>query len=230
MFGVNADGWVAGQAIAVDASANGYPIRSLKDVPAGEYTVQAVLNKYETFHRSDGKTIKLHPDMGEGQHWNISPGNLYSKPKKVTIAAGSAPINVELTEVIPPIEPPKRHEIHPPHPHPVAAADQVLGPADVSSAPTSCCRRVSTSTPKRTIPLSIFHGHFRRISKASATTPPDPNLKPDYSERFHLAGYNRIQQQEAYKFYQQWTAPSIPALSGRSRSSTPTRTTTIRTP
>ena len=51
----------------------------------GEYTVQAVLNKYETFHRSDGKTVKLHPDMGEGQHWNISPGNLYSKPKKVTI-------------------------------------------------------------------------------------------------------------------------------------------------
>jgi hypothetical protein len=33
----------------------GYPIRSLKDVPPGEYTVQAVLNVYETFHRSDGR-------------------------------------------------------------------------------------------------------------------------------------------------------------------------------
>ena len=44
------------------------------------------------------------------------------------------------------------------------------------------------------------------------TTPPDPNLKPDYSERFHLAGYNRIQQEEAYKFYQQWTAPDFPRV------------------
>src|SRR6185503_20292043 len=57
MFGMTVDGWAAGQPNVVDASAHGYPIRSLRDVPPGEYTVQAVLNKYETFHRSDGKTI-----------------------------------------------------------------------------------------------------------------------------------------------------------------------------
>jgi hypothetical protein len=44
----------------------GYPIHSLKDVPPGDYTVQAVLNKYETFHRADGKTVKMHMDQGEG--------------------------------------------------------------------------------------------------------------------------------------------------------------------
>jgi len=37
-----------GQPAVVDATAWGYPIRSLKDVPPGQYTVQAVLNKYET--------------------------------------------------------------------------------------------------------------------------------------------------------------------------------------
>ena len=42
------------------------------------------------------------------------------------------------------------------------------------------------------------------------TEPPDPNLKPDYSERFHISGYNRIQQEEAYKFYQQWISPKFP--------------------
>jgi hypothetical protein len=42
--------------------------------------------------------------------------------------------------------------------------------------------------------------------------PPDPDLKPDYSDRFHLAGYNRIQQQEAYKFYQQWSGPNFPRV------------------
>ena len=80
-------------------------------MPAGDYTVQAVLNVYETFHRSDGKTVKLPPDMGEGQHWNIAPGNLYCKPVKVHIAPGSQQtgsqqnVHLELTEVIPPIKP-----------------------------------------------------------------------------------------------------------------------------
>ena len=35
----------------------GYPLASLAEVPAGEYYVQAVLNRYETFHRSDGRLL-----------------------------------------------------------------------------------------------------------------------------------------------------------------------------
>src|ERR1017187_8901375 len=54
VFGLTVDGWQPGQPAIVDASASGYPIRSLKDVPPGEYYVQAVLNKYEAFHRGDG--------------------------------------------------------------------------------------------------------------------------------------------------------------------------------
>ena len=103
VFGVTVDGWEPNQPMTVDSRAWGYPIRSLKDVPQGEYTVQALLNKYETFHRSDGKTIKLHMDQGEGQHWNISPGNLYSKPQKITLTTGGAAIPIALTEVIPSI-------------------------------------------------------------------------------------------------------------------------------
>jgi hypothetical protein len=102
LFGLTVDGWQPGQPAVVDSSASGYPIRSLKDVPPGEYTAQAVLNKYETFHRSDGKTVKLHMDQGEGQHWNSSPGNLYSKPQKVTVKAGGT-ISISLTDVIQPI-------------------------------------------------------------------------------------------------------------------------------
>jgi hypothetical protein len=211
MFGVNADGWAAGQPIVVDTAANGYPIRSLKDVPAGEYTVQAVLNKYETFHRSDGKTIKLHPDMGEGQHWNISPGNLYSKPKKITIGSGSASINVELTDVIAPIEPPKdtkyiRH---------IRIQSDVL--TKFWGRPTFIGAAILVPDgfdehPNAHFPLIIFHDHFVDDFDGLRTTPPDPNLKPDYSERFHLAGYNRIQQEEAYKFFQQWTSPNFPRV------------------
>ena len=78
MFGMDVDAMKPGQAFLVDDSANGFPIRNLRDVPSGEYYVQAVLHRYETFHRSDGHTVKLPMDRGEGQHWNIAPGNLYS--------------------------------------------------------------------------------------------------------------------------------------------------------
>jgi hypothetical protein len=76
VFGVTVHGLKPGETVTIDGSAAGYPIGSIKDVPPGDYTAQAVLNVYETFHRSDGKTIKLAPDHGEGKHWNLAPGNL----------------------------------------------------------------------------------------------------------------------------------------------------------
>jgi len=213
VFGLTVDGWRPGQPIVVDAGAWGYPIRSLNDVPAGEYTVQAVLNKYETFHRGDGKTVKLHMDQGEGQHWNSSPGNLYSKPQKITLLKrgekGGAPISLALTEVIPPI--------------PESADTKYVRHIRVQSAALSKFwgRAMFVSAivlvpegfdehPNAHFPLVIFHDHFVSDFDDFRTTPPDPDLKPDYSQRFHLAGYNRIQQEEAYKFYQQWIAPGFP--------------------
>lgn len=107
VFGVTVDGLKPGEPVIVDDKAWGYPIRSLKDVPPGEYTVQAVLSKYEAFHRADGKVVKLHMDQGEGQHWNISPGNLYSKPQKVTVKPGGNVIAISMDQEIPPIPEPK---------------------------------------------------------------------------------------------------------------------------
>jgi hypothetical protein len=52
-------------------------------VPAGEYWVQALLHKYETFHLKNGHTVKLPMDRGEGQQWNKAPGNLFSTPKRI---------------------------------------------------------------------------------------------------------------------------------------------------
>src|SRR5579863_2872299 len=49
VFGVTVDGWQPDHPQIVDASAWGYPVHSLNDLPAGDYYVQALLNKYETF-------------------------------------------------------------------------------------------------------------------------------------------------------------------------------------
>ncbi len=106
VFGLNVDGLAPGAKAIVDETAFGHPVRSLRDIPPGEYFVQAWLNVYTTFKRSDGKVVKLHNDQGEGQNWRRSPGNLYSEPLKVTIAAGkSATIPIVLNKVVPPIPP-----------------------------------------------------------------------------------------------------------------------------
>jgi hypothetical protein len=68
VFGVTVDGLKPGESVTVDDKAAGYPVRKLSEVPPGDYTVQAVLDVYETFHRADGKTVKLSPDRGEGKH------------------------------------------------------------------------------------------------------------------------------------------------------------------
>jgi hypothetical protein len=208
VFGLTVDGWKPGQAVLVDATATGYPMRSLKDLPPGEYTVQAILNKYETFHRADGKTIKLHMDQGEGQQWNLSPGNLTSKPAKMTVKPG-APIAISLDGVIPPIPTPAdtkyvRHiRIQ------SALLSKFWGRPMFLSAIVMVPEGFDEH-PQARFPLMLFHDHFAADFGNFRTTPPDPDLKPDYSERFHLAGYNRIQQEEGYKFYQQWIAPGFP--------------------
>ena len=73
VFGLDVDQLTPGQSVTVDDSAFGYPVRYLHDVPPGEYYVQVVLHRYETFHRADGHTVKLPMDQGEGQHWNFRP-------------------------------------------------------------------------------------------------------------------------------------------------------------
>jgi hypothetical protein len=106
VFGLNIDDKAPGAKVVVDETAFGYPVRSLREIPPGDYFVQAWLNVYTTFKRSDGKVVKLHQDQGEGQSWRRSPGNLFSEPVKVKIESGkSATVPVSLSKVVPPVKP-----------------------------------------------------------------------------------------------------------------------------
>jgi hypothetical protein len=209
IFGMDIDAMRPGQPVAIEDSAFGYPVRYLHDVPPGEYNVQVVLHRYETFHRADGHTVKLPMDRGEGQHWNLAPGNLYSQPKKITL--GGAPVAIVLNQQIPPIPPPQdtkyiRH---------LKIQSQLL--TKFWGRPMFLSANVLVpegfdSHPDVHFPLMISEDHFNSDFDGFRTEPPDPSLKPDYSDRFHLAGYNRIQQEEAYKLYQQWTGSAFPRV------------------
>ena len=221
IFGQQVDGWRPGTPLVLSASAPGYPIRSLGEIPPGRYRIQAVLNRYETFHLAGGQVVTLPPDRGEGQQWNQKPGNLYSTPQWMEIrpwprrmpTASTPPeaTTLLLDQEIPGITPLAdtryvRHEriqstlLTKFWGRPMYLGAHVLLPEGFDSHPNA------------RYPLVIDHGHFPATFEGWRETPPDTTITPEYSERFHLPAYNRIQEAEAYHFYQEWTGPAFPRV------------------
>lgn len=212
MFGMDVDGWQPGSERSLNETAFGFPIEKLKDVPAGTYYVQAVLHIYETFKRKDGHTVKLPMDRGEGQRWNLAPGNLYSTPRKISFSpAQKNKITITLDKTIQPIKEPEdtRYVKH------IKIQSKLL--TEFWGRPFYLGAHVLLpegwdTHPDVKYPLAIFHGHFPADFGSWRTTPPDENLKPDSNDRFRVSGYNIIQQQEAYNFYKEWTGPGFPRV------------------
>jgi hypothetical protein len=107
LFSKEVEGLAPGVVVPIGDADRGYPIASLRDLPAGEYWMQPFVNVYTKFSRADGKTVWMHMDQWEGQDWKRSPGNLFGDPVKVTYDPKSAvPIALVANKVIPPIQPP----------------------------------------------------------------------------------------------------------------------------
>jgi hypothetical protein len=209
VFGIDVEHWQTDSPAVFDASAGGYPIRSLGDLKPGAYRAQAVLDIYETFHLAGGRTLKLPMDRGEGRQWNRAPGNLYSKPVEVTIGPSTATIRLTLDQQVAPIEPPAdtKYVRH------VRMQSELL--TKFWGRPMYLGAHVLVpegfdAHPQARYPLMVFHGHFPKDFGGFRSEPPDPDLEPDYNERFRMKGYNRIEQQEAYDFYKKWTSPDFP--------------------
>jgi hypothetical protein len=89
----------------------GHPVKSLRDLPAGDYWAQPFVNVYTKFARADGKTVWLHMDQWEGQDWKRSPGNLYGDPVRIHFdPTSSTPIRLTADKVIPPVQAPADSE------------------------------------------------------------------------------------------------------------------------
>lgn len=209
-FGQNLENWKKGDKIVISNDAFGYPVSNLIDFPPGEYYIQALLHKYETFNLSTGKTVKLPMDRGEGQQWNLAPGNLFSTPQKVSIGK-SGNIDIILDKKIPPIEPPKDTEWVKHIKMKSKLLSEFWGRDIYLGAHVLLPKDWSTKTNVK-YPLAIFHGHFPSDFDGFSTVPPDTTLPCEYSDRFKLECYNRIMQQEAYDFYKIWSGPDFPRV------------------
>jgi len=210
VFGIDVLGWKPGEEAVFDASVLGYPAESLADVKPGRYRVQALLHRYETFHRADAHVVKLPMDRGEGQQWSRAPGNLLSEPREVAVdPARDEVLRVELEKAIPEIPAPKdtRYVKH------VRIQSERLTrfwgrPMHLGAV--VLLPHGFDEHPEARYPLVVFHGHFPYTASDFREEPPDPSLPCVYSERFRLDCYNRIEQEQAHQLFKDWTSPGFP--------------------
>jgi hypothetical protein len=206
LFGLDVNALAAGQPAVMDASTPGYPTRSLSDIPAGDYYVQALFNVYTEFHRADGHTIWAHMDQWEGQRFNHSPGNLYSEVQRVHLDPASGyEVHLSLTKVIPPVQEPadtpwvKHIKIQSEMltkfwGHPMYIGAIVLLPKGYDEHPNS------------RYPVIYEEGHFSLGAPFGFSTNDQP-VSPEMRAR--LADVNR---ETGYEFYQSWNSDNFPRM------------------
>ena len=201
-FGIDVDSFQPGDKALFDASVFGYPLRSLSELPAGEYWVQAVLHRYETFNRADGHVVKLPMDRGEGQQWNRAPGNLLSTPVKISFDPSSKTTHeIVLNAAIPPIDPPEdsRYIKH------IKIESKLLSefwgrPMHLGAA--ILLPEGFEDHPDARYPLVIMHGHFSPTVYGFSESTPVAGL----------SGRRAARAQQAHDFYRLWTGENFPRV------------------
>jgi Putative esterase len=206
LFGVDVNKLAADETAVIDESTFGAPVHSLRDLPAGDYFVQAILNIYTEFHRADGHRVWLHMDQWEGQHFNRSPGNLYSEVQKVHLdPAAGYKIKLSLTKAIPPIEVPpdtpwvKHIKIQSEMltrfwGHPMYIGAIVLLPKGYDEHPNA------------RYPAIYEQNHFSLRPPFGFSTE-DRSIPPEL--RTTLTNLNR---ETGYEFYQAWNSENFPRM------------------
>ncbi|MCP4727876.1 MAG: hypothetical protein GY863_22750 [bacterium] len=197
IYGIDVEGMSPGEENVIDGSVFGFPLKSIAGIPPGDYYVQALFHKYETFSRSDGHTLKLPMDRGEGQHWNRAPGNLYSTPEKIHIdPSKDEVIHISLNAEIPPIPDPAttKYVRH------VKIKSELL--TEFWGRPMYIGAHVLVPEgfddhPEARYPLFINHGHFPSNLSGFSEDPPESGSRRSKS---------------SYDFYKEWTGPDYPRV------------------
>ena len=212
-FGVDVQDLKSETPIVVDAKTFGNPLRSLADLQAGDYYVQAVFNVYEAFHLQSGKTVWLPPDKGEGQQWNLKPGNPYDKPVKIRFDPRSGEtIKLTLDQTIPSIA---GTEQDPEVLARRAPADKWLKYMRFRSPALSRFwgRAVYLGAwillpdgfdehPNAHFPLVVYQDHFQ----------PGLGPEPFVTSRPKPKSPNDRRQMYGYEFFQDWTSGRLPRV------------------
>ncbi len=206
VFGIDVSALAPGQAAIIDDTTPGWPAPTLRDLPAGDYTVRALANVYTEFHRSDGRTVWAHMDQWEGQRLTRSPGNLVSVVQQVHLdPAKGYDIKLELTEALPaaPTPPDTKWVKHIKIQsdmltkfwgRPMYLGAVVLLPKDYDDHPSAH------------YPVLYQQGHFNLSPPLNFTTDSTPDPSGLQSA---FVGYNR---ETGYALYKEWNGAHFPRI------------------
>ncbi len=198
IWGQNVYSLKPGEPGIIDEQSFGYPLRSIKDIPPGDYFVQGFVNIYTEFKRADGHTIWMHMDQWEGQRWNRSPGNIYSDMFKIHIDPSKGQtIKISCKNVIPPIEVPpdtewvKRIKFQSSiltefWGHPIYIGATILLP------------RGYDDHPDVYYPVNYIQGHF--------------SLRAPHGFTTEDTGEKQPRRRRGYEFYKYWISDECPRM------------------
>ena len=209
IFSADVEGAAPGQAMVIDAGADGYPHRRLDGLPAGDYWVQAILHRYTRFERADGHTIWAPQDQWEGQRWAFSPGNYFSEPMRARIDPSSdEAVAFALSGEIGPIEvPPDTDWVRR-----VRIRSEILSEwwgQPMYLGAVVLLPRGYDDNPDERYPLVIEEGHFTLDPVFGFTTESPEEGAALFSRMRREAGGMR---ETGYEFAQAWMGEDFPRV------------------
>jgi hypothetical protein len=205
-FGADVDQLKPGDAAVIDAGTLGYPLRSLKDLPSGDYYVQGLMQIYTNFHRADGRVLWMHMDQWEGQHFTRSPGNLISEVQRIHLdAVVGYSVKLSLAKVIPPIVVPadtawvKRVKIQ-------SKLMSDFWGRPIYFGATILLPKGYDQHPDVSYPVVYLQGHFSLAAPFGFET--EASAESDFQR---IARENRGTE-TGYEFYQAWNSKNFPRV------------------
>jgi hypothetical protein len=202
---VAADHLMPGASAFIDNATLGAPDESLKDIPRGDYFVEAYARPYVEYRRADGHVI-WGLDQWNGQDGARSPGTLVSPVQRVRLGPASETTIFALTRIIPPAPPP----------HDTAWIRNVRIRSEVLSrfwgrpiylGATVLLPKGYADNPQRSYPV-IYEprNHYRRDAPFAFTT---TEVAETNAARAHRAGLGF---ETGYEFYRSWSADGFPQI------------------
>ena len=227
-FAVDVQRLKPAQAVVIDRGTPGYPLPSLGGIPAGDYYIQALLNVYTEFHRSDGHAIWAHMDQWEGQDLARSPGNLISEVQKLHLDPEEhCDWKLELSRVIPPIEVPADTEWV----KRIRFRSQVLSDFwghPICTGATILLPRGYDTHPEVLYPVVYVQGHFSLDAPFGFKTEPDASEAKSWARRREEWNASKLNRPEppldvefngsqynvesGHEFYQSWSSDDFPRV------------------
>ncbi len=228
LFGVDVRQAGAGEQVVMEGTVPGDPEATLNDLAPGDYHVQALLNVYTEFRRSDGHSIWAHMDQWDGQDIQRSPGNYFSQSQTLHVAEGKpTTLQVSLDNCIPVRALPadtewvKRVKMESPRltrfwGHPMDLGATVLLPKGYAEH------------PEQRYPVVYLQGHFDRGSPFGFNEKPEPDAKKSWARQCEEAAAKHLprppfppgtelpgslsNKETGHEFYEAWNSDDFPRV------------------